>query len=363
MASMEDFGAEQVVYCRDASTGLRAIIALHSTVLGPALGGTRFRAYRSEDEALHDVLQLAQGMTYKAAAAGLDLGGGKAVIIGDPATDKSEALLQAYGRYVDRLAGRFITAEDVGTSQADMDVLRRETPYVTGASRGLGGCGDPSPMTARGVLRAMQAAARWLWGEPSLAGRVVVVAGVGKVGRSLARMLVDEGAAVQVADVDPAAVARATRELGVEAVAPEAAHQVSCDVFAPCALGGVLDEATVPALGCRAVVGSANNQLADPSLAKALDDAGVLYVPDYIANAGGLITVAGELRGEPPERVAAAVERIHDTTLAVLSAARDQHTSTLAAADHLAERRLLAAAARSSFDSPVNVSTQVGEDG
>lgn len=344
---MEDVGAEQVVYCSDAPTGLRAIIALHSTVLGPALGGTRFRAYRSEDEALHDVLQLAQGMTYKAAAAGLDLGGGKAVILGDPATDKSESLLQAYGRHVDRLAGRFVTAEDVGTSQADMDVLRRVTPHVTGTSHGLGGRGDPSPATARGVLCAMQAAARWLWGEPSLVGRVVVVAGVGKVGRSLARMLVEEGAVVRVADVDACAAARVTRELGIDAVPAESAHEVSCDVFAPCALGGVLDEATVPALACRAVVGSANNQLADPSIAKVLEDAGVLYVPDYIANAGGLITVAGELRRQPPEQVAAAVERIHATTLAVLSTARDERTSTLAAADRLAERRLLAGAARS----------------
>lgn len=341
-ASIEEHGAEQVVHVSDPLTGLRAIIAIHSTVLGPALGGTRFRAYCSEDEALEDVLRLAQGMTYKAAAAGLDLGGGKAVIIGDPATDKSEALLRAYGRRVGWLGGRFITAEDVGTSQGDMDILRQETPHVTGASRGAGGRGDPSPMTARGVLASMRAVAQWLWGTPTLEGRTVVVSGVGKVGRRLARSLVDAGAVVRVADVDPAAIEQVTLELGVQAVPVEIAHTVPCDVFAPCALGGVLDEDTAPALACRAVVGSANNQLAGPTVAKVLDDVGVLYVPDYVVNAGGLITVAGELRGERAGHVAAAVDGIHDTTLAVLAAARDEHITTLEAADRLAERRLLA---------------------
>ncbi|HEY6697369.1 MAG TPA: Glu/Leu/Phe/Val dehydrogenase dimerization domain-containing protein, partial [Acidimicrobiales bacterium] len=254
-------GFEEVAFFHDSPTGLRAIVAIHSTALGPALGGTRFYPYASEDEAIVDVCRLAQGMTYKHAVCGNDQGGGKAVIIGDPATDKSEALLRAYGRFVEGLSGRYITAEDVGTNQADMDLVRRETRHVTGVSESLGGSGDPSPATAWGVLWAMKAVAERLWGGPSLAGRHVCISGVGKVGAALADHLAEEGAKLTVADVNDAAADSVVERHGAVPVAPDAAHAVSCDIFSPCALGCVLNPETIPELGCDAVVGSANNQL------------------------------------------------------------------------------------------------------
>ncbi len=331
---------EQVVFCHDRASGLRAIIAIHSTALGPALGGTRFRPYESEDAALEDVLRLARGMTYKSAAAGLDLGGGKAVILGDPAKDKSEALLRAYARYVDALGGRYVTAEDVGTTQADMDLIRRETRHVTGTSQTLGGSGDPSHATAFGVLSAMQAVAVELWGASSLEGKHVVVSGVGKVGYALVRHLVEERARVSVADVVPAAVERAVTDFKVESVPVEKAHAVECDIFSPCALGGALSPVTIAELACAAVVGSANNQLAEPSGAQQLREAGVLYAPDYIVNAGGVINIAEELLGYNRERAYANVKRIFETTRAVLATARDEGITTADAADRLAERRI-----------------------
>ncbi|HEX2042745.1 MAG TPA: Glu/Leu/Phe/Val dehydrogenase dimerization domain-containing protein [Acidimicrobiales bacterium] len=333
---------EQVVYCHDRSTGLRAIIAIHSTRLGPALGGTRFHPYASEDAALTDVLRLARGMTYKAAAAGLDLGGGKAVIIGDPYVDKSEAMLRAYARYVDGLGGRYVTAEDVGTTQADMDLIRRETRFVTGSSEELGGSGDPSAATAYGVLWGMKAVARHLWGDTSLAGRHVVISGVGKVGSILARHLVEEQARVSVADVDPDRVAEAVAALAVEAVAAETAHRTPCDIYSPCALGAVLNASTIPELRCAAVVGAANNQLADTGSAKLLDDAGILYAPDYVVNAGGVINIAEELAptGYHRDRARAAVQRIFDTTTALLARAVADGASTAEAADRLAVQRV-----------------------
>src|SRR5437879_3720381 len=253
---------EQVVYCHDRPSGLRAIIAVHSTTLGPALGGTRFYPYPSEDAGVEDVLRLARGMTYKAAAAGLDLGGGKAVIFGDPARDRTEALMRAHGRFVDALGGRYITAEDVGTTQADMDLIRRETRHVTGVSRALGGSGDPSAATAFGVFWAMKAVMFMSSGTSSLDGTHVVVAGVGKVGTNLVRHLVEERSRVTVADVDTAAVERVQRDFDVDVVSAHEAHRVRCDIFSPCALGGVLNRDTIPGLRCWAVVGAANNQLA-----------------------------------------------------------------------------------------------------
>ncbi len=339
---------EQVVFCHDRGTGLRAIIAVHSTRLGPALGGTRFYPYASEAEGLDDVLRLARGMTYKAAAAGLDLGGGKAVIFGDPRRDKNEALMRAYGRYVDALGGRYLTAEDVGTTQADMDLLRRETRFVTGTSPELGGSGDPSAATAYGVVWAMKAVARHLWGDTSLAGRHVAIAGVGKVGTALLGHLGEERARVTVADVTPAAVDRAVEEAGAEAVSVEKIHAVDCDIYAPCALGGVLNAHTIPELRCAAVVGSANNQLADGlSSARLLADAGVLYAPDFVANAGGLINIAEELApgGYRPDRALRAVPRIFDTVTSVLQAAERDRITTAEAADRLAERRIAALSA------------------
>ncbi len=339
---------EQVVFCHDRGSGLRAIVAVHSTRLGPALGGTRFYPYASEDEGLEDVLRLAKGMTYKAAAAGLDLGGGKAVIFGDPDRDKSEALLRAYARHVDALGGRYLTAEDVGTTQADMDIVRRETRFVTGVSRELGGSGDPSAATAYGLLWAMKAVALRLWGDTSLVGRHIALAGVGKVGTALIAHLAEEHARITVADVTPAAVDRAVAEVGAEAVAVEKIHAVDCDFYAPCAMGGALNTTTIPELRCAAVVGSANNQLADGAMsAAALAEVGVLYAPDFVANAGGLINIAEELAptGYHPDLALAAVRRIFDTVTSVLQLAEVDGVTTAAAADRLAEARINALSA------------------
>ena len=331
---------EEVVYCHDRKSGLRAIIALHSTRLGPALGGTRFYPYESEDAALEDVLRLAKGMTYKAAAAGLDLGGGKAVVIGDPRTAKSEALLRAYGRFVETLGRRYITAEDVGTTQADMDVIRRETTHVTGVSRWLGGSGDPSAATAYGVFHAMKATALACKGSNELAERHVVVAGVGKVGTNLVRHLVEERCHVTVADVDEDAVDRVQRDFGVDTVPPEKAHALPCDIYSPCALGGALNADTIPELRCWAIVGSANNQLADASNVELLARTDVLYAPDFIVNAGGLINVSEELAGYHRERAYARVRRIYDTTLTLIQGARAEGISTTAYAERMAEQRI-----------------------
>jgi leucine dehydrogenase len=337
---------EQVLFCHDRPTGLRAIVAIHSTVLGPALGGTRFYPYASEDAALTDVLRLAEGMTYKSAVAGLDLGGGKAVILGDPAVDRSEALMRAYGRFVDTLGGRYVTAEDVGTTQSDMDLIRRETRHVTGVSRSLGGSGDPSAATAYGVFWAMRAVLFLSSGTSSLAGQHVVVSGVGKVGTNLVRHLVEERARVTVADVDAAAVERVQQHFDVASVSPEEAVVTPCDIYSPCAMGGILDADTIAGLRCWAVVGAANNQLADPSGADLLAGAGVLYAPDFVVNAGGVINIAEELapKGYHRERAYAAVRHIYDTTLGVFDAAKQAGVSTTEAAQRIARQRLAAVA-------------------
>ncbi len=334
-------GHEEVVYFSDPPSGLRAIVAIHSTTLGPALGGTRFYPYASEDEALADVLRLSRGMTYKAAAAQLDLGGGKAVIIGDPKRAKSEELLRAYGRCIESLGGRYITAEDVGTSTADMDLVRRETRFVAGVSPGLGGSGDPSPVTAHGVYLAMLACAEERWGEHSLRGRRIAVQGVGKVGYALVRILVDEAKAdVVVSDVDVDAVARAVREFGVETVPPDRIHAEQCDVFAPCAMGAVLGDDTIPDLRCAVVVGSANNQLARAEHGTDLAKRDILYAPDFVVNAGGLINVADELQGYRPERAKASVDAVYRTLREVFTLAREHHITTAEAADLFAESRI-----------------------
>ena len=333
-------GFEQVVYCHDAGTGLRGIIAIHSTALGPSLGGTRFYPYATEGEALVDVCRLAQAMTYKHAACGNDLGGGKAVIIGDPATLRSEALLRAYGRFVEGLNGRYLTAEDVGTTQADMDLIRRETAHVTGVSESLGGSGDPSPATAWGVLWAMKAVGERLWGTASLADRHVCISGAGKVGAPLAQHLADEGAKLTVADVRPDAVDDLVERFGAVRVAPEVAHAVPCDIFSPCALGAVLNATTIPELRCEAVVGSANNQLATHADAERLRHRHVIYAPDFVANAGGVINIAEEPHGYDRDRAYDRIRTIHDTLLRVFERAEADGTTTAEAADRLAEERI-----------------------
>ena len=339
---------EQVVFCRHGASGLRAIVAIHSTALGPALGGTRFWDYTTEAEAVTDACRLARGMTYKHAAAGLDQGGGKAVIWGDPATLRSEALIRAYARFVDGLAGRYLTAEDVGTTQADMDLIRRETPYVTGVSPSLGGSGDPSPATAWGVLWAMRAAADLRWGDADLAGRHVVVSGVGKVGSALVGHLVAEGARVTVADVRAEAVRAVVDAHGADRVAvvdAGDAHTVECDVFAPCALGAILSDRTIPELRCVVVAGSANTQLATDTDDDRLAARDILYVPDYVANAGGVINIAEEPAGYDRDRAWHRITGIADTVRQVIELGRREGITPAEAADRYAEQRIEAVAA------------------
>ncbi|MFJ7213441.1 Glu/Leu/Phe/Val dehydrogenase [Amycolatopsis sp. NPDC098790] len=333
---------EQVVFCQDVRSGLKAIIAVHSTTLGPALGGTRFHPYESEEDALADVLALSRGMAYKSALAGLDLGGGKAVIIGDPAEDKSEALLRAYGAFVASLGGRYITACDVGTFPADMDVVARECAHVTGRSPEFGGAGDSSILTAYGVLQGLFAAAEHRWGNAALYGRRVGVEGVGKVGSRLVGLLVENGATVVVSDVDGAALERVqAAHPGVEAVAGRAELAAAdLDVYAPCALGGVLTPAFVEALSATVVCGAANNQLADDGVAKLLHDRGILYAPDYVVNSGGLVQVADELSGFDFARAEARVRGIRDTTSRIFRLAADRAVPPATAADLLAEERM-----------------------
>ena len=331
---------EQVVFFHDPPTGLRAIVAIHSTTLGPALGGTRFYPFGSEEEALRDVLRLARGMTYKAAAAGLDLGGGKAVIIGDPKRIKNEELLRAYGRFIDTLGGRYITAEDIGTDRDDMDVIRRETRYVTGVAPELGGSGDPSPVTAYGVFLGLKACVQEAWQEHTLEGRRVAVQGVGKVGYHLVKHLVEAGASVVVSDVDVDAVGKAVRDFGVDTAEPEKIHAEECDIFAPCAMGGIIRDDTIPNLRCRVVAGAANNQLERPEHGEALASAGILYAPDYVINAGGLINVADELQGYNETRAKTRVQTIYRTLREIFRMARDRGISTAAAADRFAEERI-----------------------
>ena len=333
-------GYEQVVFCSDDQSGLRAIVAIHSTALGPALGGTRFFPYKTEDEALVDVLRLAKGMTYKAAAAGLDLGGGKAVIIGDPRRIKTEELLRAYGRFVETLGGRYITAEDVGTALEDMDIVRRESRWVTGCSKTYGGSGDPSPVTAYGVLNGIKASLLEVYGDPSLEGRTVALQGVGKVGNALCGYLVKEGAQVTIADVDVDNLGKAVSAYGVETTTYENIHKLEVDVFAPCALGGGINDDTISDLRCKIIAGAANNQLAREELGDKLRGLGILYAPDFVINAGGLINVEDELRGYDRDRAMARVEGIYKALQHIFSLANERSISTAQAAMEHAEARI-----------------------
>ncbi|MQT02731.1 amino acid dehydrogenase [Streptomyces jumonjinensis] len=345
----EQGGHEQVVLCQDRASGLKAVIAIHSTALGPALGGTRFYPYASEAEALADALNLARGMSYKNALAGLGHGGGKAVIIGDPETLKSEELLLAYGRFVDSLGGRYVTACDVGTYVADMDVVARETRWATGRSPEHGGAGDSSVLTAYGVFQGMRACAEQLWDAPTLSGRTVGVAGVGKVGHHLVTHLLEDGARVVITDVREESVRRVLdRHPEVTAVPDTAAliRTEGLDVYAPCALGGALDDHTVPVLTARAVCGAANNQLAHPGVEKDLADRSILYAPDYVVNAGGVIQVADELHGFDFDRCKAKAAKIYDTTLEIFARAKKDGVPPAVAADRIAEQRMAEARIR-----------------
>ena len=340
-------GHEQVVMASDPASGLRAFIGIHSTALGPALGGTRFHEYPDDGAALDDVLRLSQAMSRKNALAGLAHGGGKAVIIGNPRTDKTEALLEAYGRVVDSLSGRYVTACDVGTYVADMDVVARATRFVTGRSESAGGSGDSSLLTAVGVFCGMRACAQHRWGSDDLTGRVVAISGVGKVGRRLVGHALDAGASVVVFDVDPDAVRRVLEEHpGVEVAASEAdlIARPGVDIYSPNALGGALSPATVGALTASVVCGGANNQLVTDDVAHLLADREITYAPDYLVNAGGVIQVADELQGFQLARATARAEGIYDTTLEVLRLAAAEGMPPAEAADQIAEARIAAGA-------------------
>src|SRR6266540_330473 len=300
---------ETISYAHDPDSGLSCIIAIYSTALGPALGGTRFWPFESEEAALRDVLRLAKAMAYKASAAGLDLGGGKAVVIGDPKTAKTRELLRAYGRAVERLGGAYITTADVGTTTADLDVIAETTRFVTGTSKGSG---DPSRVTSYGVWHGLKAVAGEVWGEASLAGRHIAVQGVGKVGGGVARHLAEEGAHLSIADIDAAAAATLANDVGGDVVPPEEIAGIPCDIFSPCALGAVVNDRSLPGFKCRAIAGAANNQLERPDHGDALDDAGILYAPDYVINGGGLINVEDELHGYDSARAHAKAAAIGD---------------------------------------------------
>lgn len=326
-----------VLFCRDAATGLKAIIAIHDVTRGPALGGCRMWPYAGEEEAVRDVLRLSRGMTYKSALAGLPLGGGKSVILGDSRKDKTPALFQAFGRFVDSLGGRYIAAEDVGTSVADIEAMRQATRHVAGIAKGGG---DPSPVTAHGVFQGIRAAAKAKLGRDDLAGLRVAVQGLGHVGFDLARRLHAAGARLIVADIDPARTARAAADFAAEILPADRIHAADADIFAPCALGAVLNDRTIPEIQARIVAGSANNQLAEERHAGMLRKRGILYAPDYAINAGGIINIHHEMKGEYNRAAALRqVEGIYDTLLDIVARAEAENISTAEAADRIAESR------------------------
>ncbi|SDX92315.1 Glu/Leu/Phe/Val dehydrogenase [Thermoactinomyces sp. DSM 45892] len=337
---MEKYDYEQVVICQDKNSGLKAIIAIHDTTLGPALGGLRMWTYATEEEAMEDALRLARGMTYKAAAAGLNLGGGKTVLIGDPKKDKSEELFRSLGRYIEGLNGRYITAEDVGTSVEDMDLIHLETKFVTGISPAFGSSGNPSPVTAFGVYKGMKAAAKEAFGSDALDGLVVAVQGVGNVAYSMCEYLHKENVKLIVADINEENVQRAVNDFGAIRVSPEEIYDVECDIFAPCALGGIINDETIERLKCKVVAGSANNQLREDRHGDMLEARGMVYAPDYVINAGGLINVADELVGYNPERAMKKVEGIYDNILRVFEIAKRDGIPSYQAADRMAEERI-----------------------
>jgi leucine dehydrogenase len=339
--SMKGMGHEQIVFCHEPSCGYLGIIAVHDTTLGPALGGTRFWQYASFTEAVTDALRLARGMSYKAAAAGLNLGGGKAVIVGDNKTADRELLFRAHGRFVETLNGRYITAEDIGTSPADMEFVRRETDHVAGL-QGLSG--DPSPVTGYGVYMGMKAAARKRWGTDSLSGKSVAVQGCGKVAFYLCRHLKEEGARMIVTDIDEAKVKRVVAETGATAVAPDAIYDVEADIYAPCALGATINDQTLPRLRVGIVAGGANNQLAEDRHGRELEVKGILYAPDFVINAGGLINVYREIAGWTEERAKRKAQEIYDSILRIFQIAEQRKIPTFEAADRLAEERINAVA-------------------
>jgi leucine dehydrogenase len=339
---MEKYGHEQLVFCSNKESGLRAIIAIHDTTLGPALGGTRMWNYTSADAAIKDVLRLSRGMTYKASVAGLNLGGGKAVIIGDSATKKNELLFRTFGKFVDGLGGRYITAEDVGTDVRDMEYVRMETKYVTGISKALGGSGDPSPVTAYGVYVGMKACAHEKWGSDSLRGRKIAVQGAGQVARYLCEHLYSEGAEIFITDIVQDKVKRVLETIKAHVVKPEEIYEINADIFSPCALGAVINDDTIQKFKYEIIAGGANNQLEDEDKhGQMLVDRGILYAPDYVINAGGLINVANELEGYRQDRAMKQAEGIYEIVQRVFKTAKERSIPTHVASNKIAENRLV----------------------
>ena len=347
-------GHKKVLLCSDLDSGLRAVIAIHSTELGPATGGTRMWTYPDGGAAIEDALRLAKGMTYKYAAAGVNLGGGKGVIVGDPRRDKTEAMLRAYGRFVDSLGGEYITGEDVGTTLDDMETIYQETDHVVTLPEHCGGAGDISPATALGSVMATKACAERVWGTPDLRGRQIAVQGLGVVGSKALALMVEEGAEVVVTDVDEEKLALAREQYGVKSVSPEEIYAQDVDIFAPYALGAVINDTTIPQLTCRVVAGSANNILAEPRHGDALEERGIVYAVDYIANSGGTIFDTDRLRkgGFNRERAMANVRRVFERTHEVFDIAADDHIPLYRAADRLAERRIAALRQLPLLDAP-----------
>ena len=331
---------EQVVFCNNKDVGLKAIIAIHNTALGPALGGTRMWNYKNEEEALIDVLRLSKGMTYKAAAAGLNLGGGKAVIIGDPKTQKSEAMFRAFGRFVNSLNGRYITAEDVGTTVREMEYVFMETPWVTGIPKAFGGSGDPSPYTAHGVLMGIKASVKEKLGADSLKGVRIAVQGLGNVGYHLVEYLAKEQAIVTVTDIDAEKLKKVAAQFNAKAVAPDAIIGTDCEVFSPCAMGAVVNDQSIRQIKAKIVCGGANNQLAEPRHGDMLREMSILYAPDYVTNAGGLMNVFVELEGYSPDRALDKTIQVYDNLMKVFQVAKRDGIGTHLAADRMAEERV-----------------------
>ncbi|NLW16441.1 MAG: Glu/Leu/Phe/Val dehydrogenase [Firmicutes bacterium] len=334
---LEQYDYEQLVFCQDKSTGLKAIIAIHDTTLGPALGGTRFWNYESEEDAIVDVLRLARGMTYKSAAAGLNLGGGKAVIIGDPDKLKSEELFRVFGRFVEGLGGRYITAEDMNIKTQDLAYVNDETDFVVGLE---GKSGAPSPVTAFGVFRGILAAANEVYGSDDLTGKVVAVQGLGAVGYHVCKFLHDAGAKLIVTDIKKERIEQVVNEMGATAVAPDEIYSVECDIFAPCAMGASINDFTVEQLKCKIVAGSANNQLAEDKHGDMLKEKGILYVPDFVINAGGVINVFEELKGYNKDRAMSRAANIYDSVKRLLAIAKRDDIPTHVAANRMAEERI-----------------------
>lgn len=339
---VQQMGHEQVVFCHDPHSGLNAIIAIHNTTLGPALGGTRLWNYSSHQDAVVDALRLSRGMTYKAAISGLNLGGGKAVIIGDAATVKSEGLWRRYGKFVNSLNGKYITAEDVNTSARDMEYISLETEHVTGVPEYMGGSGDPSPFTAYGVFIGMKASAKKLWGNDSLSGKKVLVQGVGHVGQYLVGHLIEEGAKVYISDINEAKIKETVDKFrSVEVISGEKIFDLEMDLYAPCALGATVNTESIAKMKCPIIAGAANNQLADENVhGPMLVQKGIIYAPDFLINAGGLINVGAELDGYNRERVMGNVEKIYDRTLEIYKLSEMENIHAQAAAMKLAEKRL-----------------------